>query len=249
MAADSFMETCCLFPARHRLGLSATPKRPDGKTFVLDMHIGPLMVRGKDVPMKPKVFVKKTEWTLPRVPRLVNGEWRKVPLPVQAGRMTQVYNAMAKDAFRNRKIANYVEQMHRIGRNQLVVTATKEHIDKLFQAFTERGIPGEHIGYYVGGMSQTELTAHSKRKVVLATKGMVGEGTNCPWWDAGCAAVPFANIDQIIGRVLRSHPGKPQPLWADFVDDVMILKTFANKRMTYYYKIGSTIVHMDKATA
>lgn len=46
MAADSFSIACQLSNSALRLGLSATPKRKDGKTPVINAHIGKVMVVG-----------------------------------------------------------------------------------------------------------------------------------------------------------------------------------------------------------
>lgn len=245
MAADHFMSACTRFPARIRIGLSATPKRNDGKTPVLDAHIGPLLVHGKDIPMKAKVLVRKTGWTIPMVPRRRGGAWVKEPIQHEPGRMGSVITAMINDNFRNRKVADFVWQAYGKDRVVLVVSDRLEHLQTLFKYITEQGVPGEEIGYYVGGMSQEALSANSKRRVILATYGMVSEGTNCPWWDTGVAATPRSNIKQTLGRVTRYAIGKKQPVWLDLVDEGGIFKGFFNKRLEAYYSVGAELVYME----
>lgn len=101
LGAEYFAQACAKFPARHRLGLSATPKRSDGRERLFHSHIGPTLVRGSWIPMKPKVLVKKTGWKVPLVNRRdPEGNWRRLPMEVIPGRTITVALALAKDVGR-----------------------------------------------------------------------------------------------------------------------------------------------------
>jgi superfamily II DNA or RNA helicase len=234
MAADQFVTVCWKFPARYRLGLTATPERSDGKWRVVEAHVGPVMCRGTIVPMKPKILVKKTGWAIP----MRNGQ----KVPYESGRMMTVNKLMAASQMRNIEITEFVLAAYAADRTILVASDLKEHLDRLFQMFTSYGIPGEDIGYYVGGMSKMELEFTKKRRVVLGTYKMCGRGTNVPHWDTFVPATPRANIKQFIGRIVRYMLNKKQPVALDLVDYDKIFHAFHLARMKQYYRMGANIV-------
>jgi superfamily II DNA or RNA helicase len=232
MAADCFIRACQLFPAKLRLGLSATPKRKDGKTSLLHWHIGPTLVHGHIPVMKPKILMRQTGWKIPPM------------LPYAPGRMMTVYGAMAKSFPRNAEITNFVEAAYKADRRCLVMADTLPHLDALFQAITARGIAGNEIGYYVGGMKKQELDLTKNKKIILGTVKMCATGTDCPAWDSLCLATPHADVKQAVGRVLRALDGKKQPVILDLVDEDKLLRNFSNTRMKQYWAMEAEIVRL-----
>ena len=244
MAADCFVRSCQMYPAYYRFGLSATPKRPDGKHRVIDGHIGPIMVRGTIVPMKPKILVRKTGWSIPTHKRLVGNEYVLEKIPYAPNRMMIVMKAMAGNTARNMEIVNFAVQAYKADRNVLILADMLVHLERLFHLITQEGVPGNEIGYYVGGMSKIELTANKVRRVILGTYKMVSKGTNVPQWDSLVLATPKANVKQPMGRVLRSMLGKKQPVILDLVDWDSIFHNFHLSRCKSYYQVGATILQM-----
>lgn len=245
MAADNFAAACTLFPARYRLGLSATTFRSDGKFPVVQAHIGPVMVKGTTVPMKPKVLVKKTGWKIPKVKRFENGVWIQKTLEHAPGRMAGVSKAQGSSYERNLIITDFVLSSHKAGRNTLILSDLLEgHLTPLFHALAAAGVPAEDIDYYVGGRSKIELEIASKKRVVLATYAMCSEGTDCPWWDTLVLATPRSNVKQSIGRVMRFLDDKKQPVILDLLDSDSIFSAFYGKREVQYYEVGATIVRL-----
>ncbi len=111
LGADYFAQACGKFPTALRLGLSATPKRGDGKERLFEAHIGPVMVKGTWVPMNPKVLVKQTGWKVPIVSQRddMDGCWKKMPMKVTPGRMMAVAKAIASDKSRNAEIGVFTK--------------------------------------------------------------------------------------------------------------------------------------------
>lgn len=245
MAADTFVKACHRVRAKMRLGLSATPTRKDGKTLMLHQHIGPILVRGKLVPMKAKILVKKTGWKIPRKSKVVNGEWKHVPLHHGPGRMMLVNAALAADPIRNKIITDFVVSCLKSGRQVLMVS---DMIDKglvpMFHLLAKAGVPGEDIGYYISGKKPHELVSAAGKRVILATYGMVAEGTNYPDWDSLVPMNPRADIKQTLGRILRSKPDKKQPVMLDLVDGDSIFHGFYGSREKQYYEVQAEIVKL-----
>lgn len=244
MAADCFVRSCQMFPARYRLGFSATPNRQDGKTKLLHWHIGPTMVIGKVIAMTPKVLVRQTGWKIPAKKKLIGNAWQYIPIPHAPGRMTLVTKALASSDPRNLETVNFVTQAYQKGRRTLIMSDLIDHLHRLFQMLTGAGIPGQEIGYYIGGMKKHELTATKTRQVVLATYQMCSTGTDCPTWDTLVMATPRANVKQAIGRVLRASDGKRQPVILDLVDANSIFQSFHLSRVKQYYSIGAEVVRV-----
>jgi len=238
MAADCFVKICWKVTARHRLGFSATPDRSDGKWAVVEAHMGEVRVKGTTVPMTPKVLVKSTKWAIPN--------WGDTQIPHSPGRMMLVTKAQAASTRRNALIVEFVLAAYKAGRVTLVLSGMKEyHLDRLFKMLSMAGIPGQEIGYYVGGMKPHELEQTKKCRVVLATYQMCSTGTDVPHWDSLVMATPRSNIKQSVGRVLRYVEGKKQPVILDLLDLDKIFSSFFYSRLTQYYSLGSTIIRME----
>lgn len=246
VAAETFQQVCHLFFARYRLGLSATPKRQDGKDPIIKANIGPVLVKGKQVPMKPKVLVKRTGWKIPRFKRwnADKQEYEMVPIPHAPGRMATVYKAMANNAARNKIIAEFVKQAYDKGRRIVVMADTIAHLEALHLFIAGFGIPGEHFGFYVGGKKKELLDQAADKPVVMATYAMTAEGTNYPKWDTLVLATPRTNVKQPIGRVMRWKEGKGTPIILDLQDDEPIFKSFYNSREVQYYSVDAEIVKL-----
>jgi hypothetical protein len=245
MAADKFSIAAGLFHARLRLGLTATAARVDGREGLFEAHIGEVMVRTKVIPLPPKVLVLSSPWNIPRVPRKINGSWRTVPLPHEHGKLGAVLLDIAACALRNALIAKAVSLAFLKGRYTLVLSdlARDKHLDALYKAIVDAGVPASEIGYYVGGMRQDALERAKAKHVVLATYQMAGEATDVPWWSTAVLATPRANVQQAVGRILRPYDGKPEPVVFDIVDDGSpVLQDYYHKRLKTYFLLGGRVV-------
>lgn len=241
MAADTFQKVCQRSPARLRLGLSATPLRADGKNPVIQGHIGQVLVKGTQIPMKPKVLVQPTGWSTPAY--------------IKAGGQTPAFLAMldkavAHDPKRNNLIARFVYTavVKKNRATTVVMSSSIAHLDLLHLAIGQY-ISGEHIGKYVGGLSKDELQTNAHKRVVLATYQMCSEGTDFPHWDTLVYGTPKSNVTQIQGRILREKPGKLQPVIFDLLDNPSIYQAFYRKRLTQYYSVGANVLKMVKEAA
>ena len=243
MAAECFVRVCQLFSAKSRLGFSATPNRKDGKTQLLHWHIGPTLVQGHIIGMKPKILVRQTGWRIPCRRQLVGNGWQQIPIPHGPGRMMLVAKAMANSDGRNMEIVNFVLQSWKNGRRTLVMSDLREgHLNRLFQMLTNEGVPGNEIGYYVGGMKKPELKLAKNRVIILGTYKMCATGTDVPIWDTLVMATPRADVTQAVGRVLRFLDDKKQPIILDLVDYNSIFQGFHLARLKQYYEIGAEVV-------
>lgn len=246
LGAEGFSRICHMFPAKYRLGFSATPIRWDGKQRIFEAHIGPVLLRGKTVPMSPKVLVKPTGWRIPKGwVKNDDGSWRKVSVTVTPGKMAPVTKKAAASQARNAIIVDFVATAFKTGRRTVIMSDLIEgHLKPLFHLLAAAGVPGEAMDYYISGRTALQLEAAKQKAVVLATYQMCDMGTDVPEWDTLVLATPRANVKQAIGRVMRSMEGKRQPVVLDLLDADDVYQGFYGKREQQYYEVGAQIVRM-----
>lgn len=233
LPATTFSKTGGLFPALLRMGLSATPQRLDGKDILIEANIGPVMVRSDSIPMTPLVATYNSGWKNPR-----DNRGRKIR--GEAGKMGHVLTMLAGSHKRNKFITHFVVDAYKKGRRVLVFSDRVRHLEELRSMAATLGVPMQDTALYVSKAKKAELDAAGSKKVIFATYGMMGEGTNIPWLDCCILATPRANVKQFIGRVLRVFLDKLQPIIIDILDnDNPHFKSFGKKRRLLYVELGA----------
>jgi superfamily II DNA or RNA helicase len=245
--AEQFSRTAGMFPAKLRLGLSATPERADGKETLIHAHIGPVRVRTEAEMMVPKVLRFTSSWTCPRVPRRdpTTGRSELVKLPHSAGKTGGVLKRLIQDEARNQTLANLAFTGWKKGRKIVLFSDMLDHLDTMRQLLAAMELPLRQMSLYVGGMKEAELDRAKGKPVLLATYQMMSEGTNIPWLDLGIMGTPRSSVIQPCGRIRREYPDKPEPVWMDMLDtDSPVFRGYARRRLEWYRKIGATVKDM-----
>ena len=242
VGADVFSNSAFQFPARCRVGLSATPHRKDGRESVLHSHIGQVRVRTEHAVLTPKVLVHRTNWKVP----MVHWYGQYQPMPHQPGRTMHLNKAMASDLARNMLMVRFVKAAYQKGRSTIVFADTKAHLKNLRELLVVTpGVDGKDLAYYVGGMSAKERDKAKAKPIILATYKMASEATDIPWLDTAVLATPRSDVIQIVGRILREYPDKRPPVVFDLVDDASwVLRAYADKRRDWYKSIGAEVKHV-----
>lgn len=245
LGAETFSRTARMFPSKLRLGVSATPTRVDGKEIVFNAHIGPVRVRAKALPMIPKVLRYNTGWSCPRWK--VDGKIQK--LPHSPGKCGHVLKYITRDPVRNRLIVFLAKKSYDNGRRLVIFSDIIDHLELLQGLLKKAGVPSGDIGCYYGAMTGAKMDAALGKKIVLATPGKMGEGTDAPWIDACLLATPKSNIEQLVGRALREYPDKRQPVVFDLCDwDSPVFSGYAKKRDEFYKRVKASIKEMEAVT-
>lgn len=232
-AADHFSNSCWALPAKLRWGLSATPWRQDGKEELLYGHIGNIAVCTTELQLVPNVFRVVTDVKFPKGLRFT------------PARLGHVHKLLALDLKRNHFIARFVRKAWVKNRRTIVFAETLDHLDWLLAAIRKVGVPDKDIAYYVGGLSKPQREKAKGKSVILATYAYTSEATDIPWLDTMVMATPRSNVVQIVGRILREYPGKPNPVILDLVDTLRIFRSFADKRLGWYASIGAKVKGMN----
>ena len=139
-------------------------------------------------------------------------------------------------------LAKFAAAAYKAGRVTLIQSDRKEHLETLSLMICKEGVPPVHLAYYVGGMDQAQRTHAKTKKIILATYQMTAEATDIPWADTLVMATPKSDVRQIVGRILRVHPGKKDPLVFDLVDHSSnVFNGYWNNRKAWYKSVNAPI--------
>jgi len=222
-ATEHFHRAVKLFWDKKRLGLSATPERKDGMHPLFNWHVGPtIRPQGPEIvlPMIPKVVVVPTK-AKPTVRHRPDGNLN----------LGALYNSLAKDKERNKLIVDLAEKAARKGRRVLILVDRRAHAVSLARELQGRGVSASvAIGNSVDTTGQ----------VIVATYGVAGRGFDLPELDTLIMASPRADVAQAVGRVVRTAPGKKNPVVIDLLDgSSVVLRNWFKSRQKFYSKIGA----------
>lgn len=251
VAADYFSQSCYRVPAKLRLGLSATPDRKDGKEEAIHSHIGLVQVKTEAAPMTPRVIARRSPWTIPmtRV-KQKNGTVKVGPIPHSPGKCGHVINMLANHHARNDMLARFVSAAFKKGRNILVQSDRKEHLETLAMMIQKQGVPPAEIGYYLGGMTAAQRDYAKGKSVIMATYQMTAEATDIPWLDTLVMATPKSDVRQIVGRIIRQYEGKQEPVVFDLIDSSSnVFQGYWNTRSAWYKSIGAEVGTVPSGTS
>jgi superfamily II DNA or RNA helicase len=237
VGTEHFQNVMWQVPAKLRLGLSATPKRRDGRDVVIQSHIGPILVTSDAVNLPFKVIELSSGWSVPNM-----GNTGK-PIPHQPGMLGKVGKLLSNSPSRNNKICSLAQQAYNKDRYTVVFSEYRDHLKTMKTILIQMEVPEEDIGIYIGGLSKAQRAVQINKKIVLTTYRMTSEATNFPRWDTCIFAMPVAHIQQIVGRILRLHVDKKEPTVIDLVDgNSSILKGYRMARHKFY-KSRNAVIH------
>lgn len=217
------------FPARWRLGITATPRRKDGAEKVFQFHLGDILFSASEQRMKPKIRRVHTTFQVMKTPGFNPSMVNKSVL----------LKFLCASQLRNRVIAMQTVQALQAGRKLLILSERLNHLEALEKAIREQaGALAPVIDYYVGGRTEAQLAKASKAQVILATSQYAQEGLDIPALDTLVLTTPLSDIEQAVGRILRPFAGKKDPIVVDIRDDkVGMFKAMAAKRDTIYARL------------
>jgi superfamily II DNA or RNA helicase len=227
VAATTFQDTVGQFPAMHRYGLTATPKRRDGKNFFITSAFGDVLAQieyedAGDRIIMPTIFPIKTKLSSDYSQIYVD---RGAVGPVL--NYTYVYNIFASDADRNKIILDLVHMALQVPKSHvLILTKRRENAISLKEYLVPMGVPTEAL--LGGGTSKYKKEKAEAIQQTLAGNIQVLTGTSVA--DEGLDIINlntlilaspsswYGILQQRIGRIMRNHQGKETPNVYDLVD-------------------------------
>ena len=252
IGADFFAQSCFRVPALLRMGVSATPRRKDGREEVLHAHIGPVRVSSDAVPMTPRVIITQSPWHCPterrmdKAGRIVIDSVTQIPIqfpishsPAKCGHVVKM---IVHCHARNKIAVDFIGQCYKAGRKILVQSDQKEHLEIVASLLPSVNIPVQQIGFYVGGLKSRQRENAAAKRVVMATYQMTAEATDIPELDTLVMLTPKSDVEQIVGRILRFLPDKLEPVVFDIQDNSSpLFSGYAQARRKWYSAIGAAV--------
>jgi superfamily II DNA or RNA helicase len=234
IGAETWSRVPPRFPARWRVGFSATPRRKDGADAVFLNHIGPVLFNAKEKRLVAKVRRVVTKFKLVKMGSFNPSLMKKSML---------LKFLCASDA-RNQEITDQLILALQAGRKVIVLSERLQHLDVLSQmllsSWPSNAGPPPSTGLYVGGQSEEALRESSAARVIFATSQFASEGLDIPALDTLFLTTPLSDIEQAVGRIQRPFPGKKDPVVVDFMDDqVELCKKLAEYRERFYAKMAA----------
>jgi superfamily II DNA or RNA helicase len=231
MGSFHFSKVVGMFPARYRLGATATLRRSDRMEKVFYAHLGKKiitpMMSSQPVPKVAIFNYKKSSGIVPR--------WAKDKIR----RRGVIISLLAKNKMRTQIIANFTASVASSGRQTLVISERIDQLKELRASLSHTFSP-EDIGLYIGKTPEKEREAIAKNaKIILATTSMLGLGTDIPTLRGLVIATPVSDVEQIVGRICRENPSLKEPFVVDISDTCYPdTKVWMQKRFTFYSSIG-----------
>ena len=216
--------------AKIKIGISATPKRKDGKHVYLVDYFTPFMVTARD-PRKlqdPIVMVKRTDFRFPVIDP--KRDWSR-----QLNKLCSNQDYLAT-------IANTAIQL--IGQKRCpLILGERVQMLKDLQGMIKDSVC--LIGETDESTRKDVLqNVGGKYKAVLSTK-LFDEGISCHRLDTLILTCPNNNpikLEQRIGRIIREHPDKQIPMVVDFWLSGPIVARQQTKRLAWYQQHGYYIL-------
>jgi len=224
-------------PARHVLGLTATPYRRDGLEGIIEMQCGQIRhrIQVERSGLQIRLMTRDTRFSFPGVDTL--------PVPIQ-----EIFEALSKDERRSRRIIEDVLQAISRGRRCLILSQRKEHCQVLADGLAKHGKDPFLLTGDLGKKERTAIVENvrslppDKDLVIVATGQFLGEGFDCPQIDTLFLAFPISfkgKVVQYVGRALRTHQNKGDVLIYDYVDSgVPVLRKMFDRRQKTYRTLG-----------
>lgn len=207
--ATHFAKVLSNLHPKYKYGLTATPERKDGRSFLVDHIIGPVT---------HEVEIKRLR---PEVQFIETGFSKEYKSWVYAMR------GLEKSEARNELIVDNVFKQLKDGHSIVIPLCFRSHIDTLVEMINSRARRKIAEPFH-GGQSKEQRTSiiiaarKGKVKVVVGMRQMIQLGINVPKWSAIFEVIPISNPpnhEQEVSRILTPMEGKPRPLILYFIDN------------------------------
>jgi superfamily II DNA or RNA helicase len=253
--AAAFEQAVKQIPVRRWLGLTATPYRRDKLDDLIALQVGPVRytIAGLREPGDAGMIPGSAPGGRPSLVLHVHTSgyvYTGDANPSAPGGMTLIYRDLFASQERNRQVIADVAAALARGRNCLVLTSWKTHLQVLADMLRELGHDPVVLK---GGMGAKERAAALNRLgpqpggpplLAIATGSYAGEGFDCPALDALFLAAPISykgKLVQYAGRVLRPCEGKTTAEVHDYHDELTpVLASALAKRAPGYTSLGFT---------
>lgn len=242
VGAEQFSAVLMQFSAKVRFGISATPDRKDALQRLLTYNLGDRRITLEKEHKESGVMYVKYNGVISWYSNISPKTGRYVTeISDDADRNHLIVQLVRRMYDRNRNllvIGDRIEQLHHL-MNCCIYSGIPEESMGVVSGFKvvykydrdikpprkpyglEKGCEYTPVSYQAirKRMPKKELDVlKNTKQIVFATYSMFSKGVDVPRLDAGIDCTPRASAVQVHGRILRSVPGKKEPLWITIYD-------------------------------
>ncbi len=248
-ASDSAIEVLQEINAKYVYGVTAAPKRGDGKEKINEFLLGPIRYR----------FTAKDRAEEQNIDHLVYPRFTRTVKPHRLSRTpygNDAYELIRNNDARDEQIIGDVAACVKAGRTPVLLTKYVDHAKRLSERLKQYAdrlilITGSN-GTKSRRAQVDELNAvkESESLILVATGSLLGEGFDYPRLDTLFMATPVSGenvVEQYVGRLNRDYDGKKNVIVYDYVDrHIPKFDKMYAARLKAYKKIGYELcVSMD----
>lgn len=234
IAAEVFVRSLFKIVTKYVLGLSATMNRKDGLTKVFKMFLGEILYKekreGNDNVLVKAITYKSTDDEFNEVKYDYRGN------PVYSTMISKLCTYNPRSEFIIKVITDIYNE--NIEQQIMILAHNKNLLKYLHDAIDTRNIAS--VGYYIGGMKETELKKSESKKIIIGTYAMASEALDIKTLTTLVMATPKTDITQAVGRILRTKDHTP--LVIDIIDQHDVFINQWKKRKSYYKKENYKII-------
>lgn len=211
VSAKEFSKAATLFPAKYRIGLSASMERTDGTSIVFYLHLSNTFIKVNPTQPKPEVFIFNYGHLSGRIPKYCT--------TVQQ-RRGSLLSLLAKNRDRTYTLATLTARLAKSGRQTVVLAERKAMLYEMQEILTEQmGFFRRDVGVYIHETKKRDKARIAiDCTIILATSKMLSEGTDIASLRALVLATPVSTVLQPVGRIRRINDKYKNPIVLDFVD-------------------------------
>ncbi|MFW6046722.1 MAG: DEAD/DEAH box helicase [Candidatus Woesearchaeota archaeon] len=230
---EQFSKCSTHIPAKRTYGLSATPEcRNDGNNDLIRYHLGEIVYfpPTENELIKPKVFMINFPF----------GVYSRYKKYINYGGKFNLAKYQKQMPKINTYIKTNAEIIRKLYHDNRVTLVLGNLIKPLLAIAKELNLPKKDVGIFIPGAKENERLelsdtanldeAFLNKQIVFSTYKAARDGNNRPDLDCLVMTVPTGNIEQAIGRILRSLSGKRQPIVIDLIDTEGPYSYFLNKK-------------------
>ena len=248
-ASDSAIEVLQEINAKYVYGVTATPKRGDGKEKINEFLLGSIRYR----------FTAKDRAEEQNINHLVYPRFTRTVKPHHLSKTpygNDAYELIRNNDVRDEQIIRDVADCVQAGRTPVVLTKYVDHAKKLserLKTYADRLILLTGANGTKARRAQVEelnKVDNSDSLILVGTGSLLGEGFDFPRLDTLFMATPVSGenvVEQYVGRLNRDYDGKENVIVYDYVDShIPKFDKMYSARMKAYKKIGYELcVNMD----
>lgn len=248
-ASDSAIEVLQEINAKYVYGVTATPKRGDGKEKINEFLLGPIRYR----------FTAKDRAEEQNINHLVYPRFTRTVKPHHLSKTpygNDAYELIRNNDVRDEQIIRGVADCVQAGRTPVVLTKYVDHAKKLserLKTYADRLILLTGANGTKARRAQVEelnKVDDSDSLILVGTGSLLGEGFDFSRLDTLFMATPVSGenvVEQYVGRLNRDYDGKENVIVYDYVDShIPKFDKMYSARLKAYKKIGYELcVNMD----